>query len=229
MSPVSKECDVEGKSDDCLIARCREGDKQALGTLFQRYARLVRSIAYKILRDPSEADDLLQDTFLSIHRNCGMFDSSKGTARSWIVQIAYCRAIDRRRRLVSRHFYTQVALDGEALDVLDVGAKRIGYEQSLEGTFGKGALKEMLDLLSESQKETLRLFFVEGCTFDEIAARVGQSRENIKHHYFRGLDRLRKLLFVGSDEGPAEKCGQTFRRNQFNRQSTARNRQLQKQ
>ena len=82
MSPVSKECDVEEKSDDCLIARCCEGDKQALGTLFQRYARLVRGIAYKILRDPSEADDLLQDAFLSIYRNCGMFDGSKGTARS---------------------------------------------------------------------------------------------------------------------------------------------------
>ena len=221
--------------DEYLIARICEGDKQALGTLFHRYARLVRGVGYKVLRDASEADDLLQDAFLSIHRKCGMFDSSKGTARSWIVQIAYSRAIDRRRRLASRHFYTQVALDSEALDVLDLRKKGDGYEQSLEGAFGNKALKEMFEVLSENQRETLRLFFFEGCTFDEIAVKVGQSRGNIKHHYFRGLDRLRKLLFAGSDDGHSEKCSQTFARNQpgrsrrFDCQSIPKDRQLRQQ
>ena len=200
--PVSKKDDdpcrpqqhVGEESDEYLLALIYKGNKQALGTLFHRYARLVRGVAYKVLRDASEADDLLQDAFLSIYRKCGMFDSSKGTARSWIVQLAYGRAIDRRRRLSSRHFYTQVALDGEALDVLDLHVKGNTYEQSLEGTFGKGALKDMFKALSENQRETLRLFFFEGCTFDEIAVKMGQSVGNVRNHYYRGLNNLRRTL-----------------------------------
>ena len=63
----------------------------------------------RILRDDSEAEDLLQDVFLFVHRNCTIFDSSKAAVRSWIVQITYHRAIDRRRYLNSRHFYTRHA------------------------------------------------------------------------------------------------------------------------
>ena len=66
----------------------------------------------RILRDDSEADDLLQEVFLFVHRNCSMFDSVQGLVRSWIVQMTYHRAIDRRRYLNSRHFYTRLDLDG---------------------------------------------------------------------------------------------------------------------
>jgi RNA polymerase sigma-70 factor (ECF subfamily) len=53
----------------------------------------------------------------------------------------------------------------------------------------------VFDALSENQRQTLRLFFIEGHTFDEIAAKLGLTRGNVKHHYFRGLDKLRKELF----------------------------------
>ena len=72
---------------------------------------LVRAVGYKILRDDSEADDLLQDVFLFIHQKSAVFDGSKSSPRSWIVQMAYHRAIDRRRYLDSRHFYAQVDLE----------------------------------------------------------------------------------------------------------------------
>jgi RNA polymerase sigma-70 factor (ECF subfamily) len=60
---------------------------------------------------------------------------------------------------------------------------------------GNGGLQGVFETLSESQRQTLRLFFIEGYTLDEIAAKLGQSRGNVKHHYFRGLDRLRRELF----------------------------------
>ena len=56
--------------DEVLMARTVDGDKEALGCLFRRYARLVRAVGYKILRDDSEADDLLQDVFLFITKEC---------------------------------------------------------------------------------------------------------------------------------------------------------------
>ena len=73
-------------SDETLMLQICDGSREALAILFRRYARLVRTVALRILRDASEADDLLQDLFLFIHRNCSTFDSSKAAVRSWIVR-----------------------------------------------------------------------------------------------------------------------------------------------
>ena len=100
--------------DEELLAAVCDGSREALAVLFRRHARIVRGVAYRVLRDASEADDLLQDIFLLVHRLCKTFDSSKGTARSWILQMTYRRAISRRRYLTSRHFYTRLDLEDAA-------------------------------------------------------------------------------------------------------------------
>ncbi len=181
-------------SDEALIACICVDDKEALALLFRRYARVVRAVAYRVLRDASEADDLLQDLFLIVHRECKAFDQSKGSARFWIMQMAYRRAISRRRYLTSRHFYTRVDLDDAANDLADPRTA-VGFEDSIDGRLGDGNLQRVFEALSENQRRTLHLFFIEGNTLDEIAAALGQSRGNVKHHYFRGLERLRKELF----------------------------------
>jgi len=182
-------------SDDHLMLNICKGDLDALASLFRRYARIVRGVAYRVLRDTSEADDLLQDIFLLVHRLCGTFDSSKGSARFWILQMTYHRAISRRRYLDSRHFYTRRDLDefGRQLEASSFSIQR--YEDTIDGMFGKGTSQKMFEALSENQRETLRLFFFEGYTLDEIASMLGQSRVNVKHHYFRGLDKLRRHIF----------------------------------
>jgi len=186
--------------DETLMARICEGDRDALALLFHRYARLVRGVALRILQDKSEADDLLQDLFLFIHRKAGRFDGSKCAARSWIVQMTYHRALDRRRYLQSRHFYTRLDLD-EATDLVDplrAGREEHGPERRLVGkTTGEG----LLDTLTDDQRNTLSLHFVEGFTFAEIAAKLDQSLGNIRNHYYRGLERLRKQMFSGKLPG----------------------------
>ena len=66
------------------------------------------------------------------------------------------------------------------------------YDCTPEGFFGRQGWKNVWDSLTEYQRETLRLHFYDGCTFTEIAERLGQSYVNIRHHYYRGLERLRK-------------------------------------
>ena len=188
-------------SDETLMLQVTEGDREALAVLFRRYGRIVRGIAYRVLRDPSEADDLLQDVFILIHRLCTTFDSSKGSARFWILQMTYRRAISRRRYLTSRHFYQWTDIDelGDTLADSKVGVERL--DDSIDSVLKAGDLEETFESLSENQRQTLRLFFVEGYTLDEIAAKLGQSRGNVKHHYFRALDRLRRQLFTGKLTG----------------------------
>jgi RNA polymerase sigma-70 factor, ECF subfamily len=177
-------------SDETLMGAVSNGGSEALSILFSRYARLVRGIAYKILRDSSEADDALQEVFLFLHRRSELFDSSKNSARSWIVQVTYHRAIDRRRYLQSRHFYTQIDIEDVAREVGDTQ-----YKKAVEGLEYEELRKEF-HLLSKCQRQTLRLFFFEGLTLGEIALKLGQTRGNVKNHYFRGLDKLRKQLLA---------------------------------
>jgi RNA polymerase sigma-70 factor (ECF subfamily) len=188
-------------SDEALISFVCAGEKEALAYLFRRYARIVRGIAYRVLRDPSEADDLLQDIFLLIHRLCTTFDSSKGPARFWILQMTYRRAISRRRYLTSRHFYTRIDLDDAGAQFADPRAWTGQTEDSLDGRLGRGELQKIFEELSADQRQALLLRFVEGYTLPEIAEKMGQSRANIKNHYFRGLEKLRKSIFSGKLRG----------------------------
>jgi RNA polymerase sigma-70 factor (ECF subfamily) len=188
---VSREHTSRGADDETLVNRIQLGERDALALLFQRYARLVRNIGKRILEDGAEADDLVQEVFLYIHRKSALFDVTRGCARSWIVQVTYTQALMRRRKLKSHGFYVSVITDGAA-EYEAAHAKGIQYELTVEGLFGKNGWKNVWDSLTEFQRETLQLHFYEGCTFAEIAESLGQSYANIRHHYYRALERLRK-------------------------------------
>jgi RNA polymerase sigma-70 factor, ECF subfamily len=181
-------------ADETLLSRICGKDDSALALLFRRYARLVHAVAFRVLRDAAEADDLVQEVFLSIHRSCQAFDPGKGTARTWILQITYRRAISRRRYLSARRFYQQVEFADAGPELEDFETAG-AYERSIEGVLGTNGLRRAFEALSENQRHTLRLYFFEGYTLDEIAVELSQPRENIKNHYFRGLERLRRQIF----------------------------------
>jgi RNA polymerase sigma-70 factor (ECF subfamily) len=177
--------------DEALLATVSAGGEDALGVLFRRYARLVRTVGRRMLRDSVEADDLVQEVFLYIHRKSELFDRSKGSARSWIFQVAYTQAFMRRRQLSAHGYYASVITDNVAEDSHH-SAQVAHYDNTVEGFFGRSGWKKVWDSLTEFQRETLRLHFYEGCTFAEIAERLGQSYVNIRHHYYRALEKLRK-------------------------------------
>jgi RNA polymerase sigma-70 factor, ECF subfamily len=187
---------VENLSDEFLLEQLREGNHGALALLFRRYARLVRTVAYRILRDAAEAEDLLQEVFLFIFRKWALFDASRGSARSWIVQVTYHRAIDRRRHLASRHFYANAELDETLLTIDGPIADSAFYERSIEGSLGTEMLSKIAEALSIDQRKTIQLYFFEGYTFEEIAELTKQMVGNVRNHYYRGLDKIRKLVFA---------------------------------
>jgi RNA polymerase sigma-70 factor, ECF subfamily len=183
-------------SDEQLLEQVREGSQEALVPLFRRYAHAVRSVACRILRNEAEADDLVQEVFLFVFRKAALFDVSLGTARSWIIQVTYHRAIDRRRYLMSRRYYTFADVDASAEEPPDQRRAIPSWETSLDGIWGRKAAAELRSLLSADQLRTIELHFFEGYTLEEIAERTGQSLVNVRHHYYRGLQKLRKSLFA---------------------------------
>jgi RNA polymerase sigma-70 factor (ECF subfamily) len=191
-------------SDEILLSNIAGGDQQALGSLFERYGRLLRSVAARILGDGSEAEDLVQDLFLFIHRKSAIFDCSKSSARSWIVQMAYHRAISRRRYLVTRQFYTHTNVEGVGEQVVGVATTENDY--SAEAVLGRNGLEKVMEALTDDQRETLQLHFFEGYTLAEISGKLGQPHGNVRHHYYRGLALLRKQM-SGSNVRIVERHG----------------------
>lgn len=201
--------------DETLIAAVGKGDEQSLRVLFHRYGRLVQSIACKVLRDRFEADDLAQEVFILIHRKASTFDSVKASARFWILQMTYHRAISRLRYLKCRHFYAQLDLDDVESQLPDPSNQIDRVEKYLDSAVKNSTLQKLMATLSDNQQKTLRLYFFEGYTLDEIAVELGQTRENVRNHYFRGLAKLRTQ--ISSSEIEEELRDQIFRKDNARR------------
>ena len=197
MHPLSHNALVVGGpevSDDLLISAIQTGDAGSVELLFTRYARVLKAIAYRVLHDAFEAEDVVQDMFCEIRSKCSSFDHQKGSARSWLFKVAYHSAISRRRYLTAHCFTNQSGLD----TVEDLAAKdwrNASVLPEVHPSIHRRDLQKVCECLSENQRRTLELFFCDGYTLDEIATEMGQSKGNVRHHYFRGLEKLRKEVF----------------------------------
>ena len=181
---------LNAASDEQLLTFIKANNQLALGCLFRRYARIAYGIGGRILRDSVEADDLVQDVFLYIYRKCGVYDPARGSASSWIIQTIYHQALQRRIQLAARNRCTRT-MNGIAESATLGTATSPEYEQTLEGMIGRARLREMMESLTADQWEALRLHFFEGYTLSEIAQKRRQSLGNIRHHFYRGLEKLR--------------------------------------
>lgn len=175
-------------TDEELLVQAGLGSKDALASLFRRHRIVVLSVASRILRDQSEAEDLCQEVFLHLFQKAKLFDASRGTASSWIIQIAYHRAINRRQYLAFRRHYDAQELHD---DHLGVDRCRVVIDEIVARTL----LNKIRDQLSPEQRQTLELHFFEGYSLREIADKTGQLLGNVRHHYYRGLNRLRSCVF----------------------------------
>lgn len=178
-------------SDDELMRCLQAGQGDALAVLFDRYHRLVLSIALKIVRDRGEAEDVMQNVFLEIFRAAAQFDPSKGTTKTWILQYAYHRSLNRRQQLTTRQFYRETSIE----DHLQAHASESG---SLLGKFSHPELQHLLRQglarLNRQQRRVLELASYDGLSMNEIADQTGDSVSNVRHYYYRGLKKLRTVI-----------------------------------
>jgi RNA polymerase sigma-70 factor (ECF subfamily) len=191
--------ELRNKDDGELMAHLQAGCNDALTVLYDRYHRLVLSIALKIVRDPGEAEDVMQSVFLEIFRAVAQFDPAKGTTKVWILQYAYHRAINRKQHLNARNFYSQANLE--------TVENRLPETVSTVGRFTQVELKHLLRqglaTLSGPQKRVIELASSNGLSMKEIASKTGDSLLNVRHHYYRGLQKLRAFVGQAPEKGKA--------------------------
>lgn len=178
----------ESTTDGELLARIAARDDSALGVLYDRYGGLAFGLAYRVLRDRGQAEDIVQEAFLSVWRRAATFDARKGSARGWLMSIVHNAAIDRRRGRF-RHQQDEVDIEDHAWrladdDVWEDVSRRLDREQ----------VRQALAQIPNEQRETLELAYFGGLTQAEIAEQTGEPLGTVKSRARLGLRRLEGLL-----------------------------------
>src|SRR5467141_2377406 len=190
--PAPKAAGDRSPSDEEVMARLQSNDASSLAILFNRYSRLALGIARGVVRDSGEAEDVVQEAFFYLYKKSALFDRSKGSVKSWIVQIALHRALDRKSQLARRGFYA--GTDIGSLDDTLLGETDLDRE--IEAKLNRAQLEKAFEWLPETQRLTLELFYFEGLDLREISQKLNEPLGNTRHHFYRGLERLRKSAFV---------------------------------
>ena len=189
-SPISP-AELKTLSDEQLMEHLKEGEHGALSCLFDRYHRLVLGLAAKVLRNATEAEDVMQEVFFELYRTAEKFDATKGSAKTWIIRFSYHRSLNRRRYLELRRFYerSQIAeLDWVKGYAFPNGSCGLTADESAR------IIEQGLATLNPKQRETLELACFDGLSLSEIAARKRESLANVRHYYYRGIQKLRAIL-----------------------------------
>ena len=170
------------------LVRVGVGDRAALRIVYQDTSAKLFGVLLRILRDRSEAEDVLQDVYVTVWRKAALFNPERASPITWLVAIARNRAIDRLRSGVSRRKSAPIEEAGDVADAapgaLDVVVKT---EQQTK-------LTTCLGELEEKTSKAIRAAFYDGSTYEELAERMSVPLGTMKSWIRRGLLKLRACL-----------------------------------
>ena len=169
--------------DATLLANVQSGDEQAMGTLYDRYSKIVYSVSLRVLRDPSSAEDVLQEIFMQLWRSPESFVASRGSLGGWLAVVARNRSIDALRR----------KRPTDSMDDIVI-ASSFNLAKDSERTLLIEKARAVIHLLPPEQRKTLEMAFFDGLTHSEIAEMTGEPLGTVKTRIRSGLTTLRKAL-----------------------------------
>jgi RNA polymerase sigma-70 factor (ECF subfamily) len=186
----------ERLSDEELLALIADGQSEALEVLYERYGRLVFSLARRILTDRESAEEVVQDTFVTIWRQADRYRPLKGRPYSWMVRIARNRAIDELRRMDSKNRRQKAA--GVVAETAPDPALKVTADSRFADL--QRIVSEALASLPDPQREVVELSYFRGWSQAEISRRTGLPLGTVKTRMRLALDKLRRNLGSEADE-----------------------------
>jgi RNA polymerase sigma-70 factor, ECF subfamily len=177
------------ESDRAALDRVAAGDSSGLAALYDRYSRLLYSLALRILRDTADAEDVVQEVFVQAWRQASRYDPSRGAVAAWLLTQARSRAIDRLRARRARPGRDDDA--GLAPEIADPGPAVDWQVMSSEQIT---RVRAAIDDLPVLQRVAIELAYYEGCTQMEIAERLEQPLGTVKTRIRLALAKLRDAL-----------------------------------
>ena len=190
-APLAQDEAEDASTGDAeLVAQLRPRVSGDIDRLFERYSRLVLGTAYRVLGNSNEAEEVVQEVFFYLCRKSQLFDESKCSLKAWIIQIALSRALDRKLYLARTGFYT----DGNSA-CLEL-REEADLEQEIDAKLTRKHLENAFSELTDRQRRTIEFFYFEGLDLKEISQQLGEPLGSVRHHLYRGLERLRKSSFL---------------------------------
>ncbi|MET0999796.1 MAG: ECF RNA polymerase sigma factor SigK [Marmoricola sp.] len=174
-----------------LLKRSGRGDEAAFAELYDATSARAYGLAVRVVRNPSQAEEVMQEAFLELWRTASRFDSAKGSAVSWILTLVHRKSVDRirsaeastRRDTVWHHGSQDVEHDSTA--------------EAAQASMEARRVRQALDSLTEVQREALELAYFKGYTHTEVAAMLDLPVGTAKTRIRDGLIRLRDTMGVG--------------------------------
>ena len=174
-----------------LLKRSGRGDEAAFAELYDATSARAYGLAVRVVRNPNQAEEVMQEAFLELWRTASRFDSAKGSAVSWILTLVHRKSVDRirsaeastRRDTVWHHGSQEVEHDSTA--------------EAAQASMEARRVRQALDSLTEVQREALELAYFKGYTHTEVATMLDLPVGTAKTRIRDGLIRLRDTMGVG--------------------------------
>lgn len=171
------------QDDASLLALVQRADEAAMASLFDRYSKVVYSVALRVLRDPAAAEDVLQEIFMQIWRNPDSFVATRGSLGGWLAVVSRNRSIDALRRRRPTDSVDDIVL-ASPYNLADEAERHSMMEKA----------QKVIVLLPPEQRKTLEMAFFDGLTHSEIAEITGDPLGTVKTRIRSALLSLRKAF-----------------------------------
>lgn len=180
--------------DGALVRRMAAGDEGALGLLYDRWSPLLHSVAHRILNDPEDAEDVLEEAFWQAWRQAGRYEEVRGGVSTWLTMIVRSRALDRvRARGRLREERWAELPEPSPSEAYDAPA---GPDAFTERSEERRLIEAAVAQLPPEQRETVELAYFRGMSQSEIAASLGQPLGTVKTRARLALQKLRESLVM---------------------------------
>lgn len=173
-----------------LLSRAARGDREAFAGLYDVMITQVYGVIRRVLRDPSQSEEVAQDVMVEVWRTATRFDPSRGTARSYVLTMAHRRAVDRVRSEQASRDREEVVAQRDTGRAFDEVADAVEYRSEAR------QVREAMDALTELQREAIELAYYGGNTYREVAALLDTPLGTVKTRMRDGLIRLRDAMGV---------------------------------
>jgi RNA polymerase sigma-70 factor (ECF subfamily) len=177
--------------DTALVARIAQQEQTALAKLYDRYARILYAVAFKILESVEEAEKVVLDVFCQVWQTAGNYEASRGKVDAWLFLLTRTQALARLRTVAHRSPSATVLGNPAPFQLRSLMANPPEEAPIQER---RDRALEALRQLPEEQRQALELAYYQGLTYVEIAAKMGESVDTIKTGIRLGLLELHKTL-----------------------------------
>jgi RNA polymerase sigma-70 factor (ECF subfamily) len=177
---------------DWLLGRVACGDHGAFEAVYDRLAGPAFGLIRKVVRDPAQSEEVVQEVLLEVWRSASRFDPAKGSAMTWAMMIAHRRAVDRVRSATAQALRDQKSA---------IAAARISVDEvaeAVEDTLDRERVRRCLDTLTDIQRESITLAYYGGYSYREVAGLLNVALGTIKTRIRDGLIRMRDCMGVMS-------------------------------